>query len=225
MPILTNHRDAPDQVLQRVAQQDPWVLYLVVRQDVTVRASEVLLAAAQATMRCVEVHAQRPAWADAFRAWAERSFRKVSLRAKGAAWAKLAAYDAGIGQVGEVEVVRALPPRLRSACDARLRNLQVYHPDTAGFADAPPAVDAATEPAMTFVFNPRATMSVGKQVAQVAHAVLMCAWSPLADDPRYRDAFAAWRAQGRATRAGSHHPPSGTTPGRLRTASSCGTPG
>src|SRR6185369_12739252 len=52
------------------------------------------------------------------------------------------------------------------------------------------------EPAMTFAINPAAAMSVGKQVAQVAHAVLMCAWSPLADDPRYRDAFAAWRARG-----------------------------
>src|SRR5687768_11325234 len=128
MPIVTNERDTPDQALARAAQQDPWVMYLVVRQDEPASAPGLFVAAAQATMGCIEAYETSAAWGAAFEAWSERSFRKVCLRAKGPAWAKLEAYDAGAGRVRGVDVVRALPPRLRSERDALLRNLQVYNP-------------------------------------------------------------------------------------------------
>jgi peptidyl-tRNA hydrolase len=196
MGILANHRDTPEQVLQRSAQQDPWVMYLVVRQDTPASAPELLLAAAQATMRCVELFEDSDAWRGAFIAWRERSFRKVTLRAKGAAWSKLDALDAGgAGPAGDV-FVRALPPRLRSECGPLLRSLQVFNPPSSPLSpgDAPPP-DAAA-PSMGFAINPGAPMSPGKQMAQVAHAVLMCAWSPWATDPRYADAFSRWKAAG-----------------------------
>lgn len=196
-PVLTNDRDTPDAISRRSAQDDPWVMYLVVRQDVPVSGPEVLVAAAQATIRCAEEYASSAAWAEAFRVWSERSFRKVSLRARSSVWARLAAYDGGAARVGTTELVRALPPRRRSERDPFLRNLQVYNPDAASIsrtavAAGEPGADAS---AMTFVVSPTAAMSLGKQVAQVAHAVLMCAWSPLAQEPRYRDAFEAWRRQ------------------------------
>ncbi|HEU4404187.1 MAG TPA: hypothetical protein VFS43_02670 [Polyangiaceae bacterium] len=194
MPILTNERDAPDRVLARAAQQDPWIMYLVVRQDSPVSADELFAAAAQATMRCDEAYRPSEAWAEAFAAWSERSFRKVCLRAKAAAWAKLDAYDAGRGGAGGRDVVRALPPRLRSQCGALLRNLQVYSPDPASLPPPPAAAPGPAGPAMTFAFNPAVAMSTGKAVAQISHAVLMCARSAWADDPRYAPAFAAWRA-------------------------------
>lgn len=195
MPILSNHRDAPEQVMLRAAQQDPWVMYLIVRQDAVFSPSELLLAAAQATLRCSLLFQHTPTWQESFRAWAERSFRKVSLRAREPAWTKLAPLDAGTGQARGVDVVRALPPRLRSECGSQLRNLQVFNPDPATLAPDPdPAPPSPV--AMSFALNPSAPMSLGKQVAQVAHAVLMCAWSPWADDPRYSASFAAWRDAG-----------------------------
>jgi peptidyl-tRNA hydrolase len=49
---------------------------------------------------------------------------------------------------------------------------------------------------MLFALNPSAPMSAGKAIAQVSHAVLMCARSAWASDPRYAAAFAAWRQAG-----------------------------
>jgi peptidyl-tRNA hydrolase len=195
MPILTNHRDAPEQVLQRSAQQDPWVMYLVVNQDAPVSLAELLLAATRAAMRCADELGEHPAWRESFRAWSERSFRKVTLRARGAAWGKVQALEGGAGEARGVEVIRALPPRLRSECGALLKGLQVYNPEAASLPPEEP-VEPAPDHAMRFVFNPAARMSVGKQVAQIAHAVLMCAGSAWASDPRYEASFAAWRGGG-----------------------------
>jgi peptidyl-tRNA hydrolase len=201
VPILTNHRDSTADALRRATQEDPWVMYLVVQQEAAVRAEDLLIAATQATMRCVDTLQHEPRWAGSFAAWSERSFRKVTLRAKGAAWARIEGYEGGTGEVDGVAVVRALPPRLRSEGDALLRKLQVYNPAADTLLPAGPVVTAG-EPAMVFVRNPAATMSVGKQVAQVAHAVLMCAWSAWAEDPRYQASFAAWRAAGYPGRVG-----------------------
>lgn len=180
---------------QRAAQLDPWVMYLVVRYDEPARLDELLLAGARATMRCAEAYASTPTWGESFRAWSERSFRKVTLRAKGTAWGKLAEYDGGVGEVRGAPVIKALPPRLRSECGSLLKGLQVYNPAVTELV-APEAAVEAAEGAMRFVINPAATMSVGKQVAQVAHAVLMCAWSLWSSDERYREGFARWRAGG-----------------------------
>lgn len=193
MPIVENHRDHPDSVLQRAAQQDPWVMYLVVDQTSQANASELLIAATQATMRCADTFSREPAFAPSFEAWSERSFRKVTLRAKGSALAKVLALPHGAGLVEGLPAVIALPPRLRSECGPVLRSLQVFSGD--GVPEGPPR-EQTRAPAMRFVQNPAVTMTLGKQLAQIAHAVLMCAWSPLAEDPRYRDAFAAWRAAG-----------------------------
>jgi peptidyl-tRNA hydrolase len=195
MPILSNHRDEPEQVQQRAAQQDPWVMYLVVHQEGVFDLNELLLAATQATMRCADRWSQEPAWADSFRCWSERSFRKVTLRARGNAWARVQAMEGGDGEARGAVVVRALPPRLRSECGSLLRGLQVYNPETSALQPEGPRPPPAG-PAMGFVKNPAATMSVGKQVAQIAHAVLMCAWSRWAEEERYVGAFAAWREAG-----------------------------
>lgn len=194
MPILTNHRDAPEQVQQRAAQQDPWVMYLVVRQEARVSLDELLLAGAQATMVCADELGASPVWEGAFKAWAERSFRKVTLRAKEKEWVKLKEFEGGIGGG---DVVKALPPRLRSECGSFLKSLQVYNPGPGALAEGPPGATPGGDPrAMGFVINPATSMSVGKQVAQVAHAVLMCAWSAWAVDERYAAGFAAWRTAG-----------------------------
>lgn len=195
MAILSNHRDAPEHMLARSAQEDPWVMYLVVHQTPVVRLHELLLATTEATMRCVQRHADTDRWRASFGEWASRSFRKVSLRARGAAWEKLAGYDHGDGTARGAPLVRALPPITKSARDALLRNLQAFTAAPESFEA--PTVEAPADPdAMVFVMNPAAVMSPGKQVAQIAHAVLMCAWSDLARDPRHAEAFGRWEAKG-----------------------------
>ncbi len=190
--MLPEDRDAPERMAARSAQDDPWVMYLVVRSDRAVAPTAVYAAAARATMDCVARLRDDDAWREAFAVWSARSFRKVTLRAKGSAWEALAAYAHGADAPGDAALVRALPPRQRSACDARVRNLQVYNPDRAALppdAYGPPPPDA-----MRFAVNPAAVMSVGKTAAQVSHAVLMCAWSPRTAP----DALARWARGGHA---------------------------
>ena len=69
-------------------------MYLVVCTDRSAPRSALLLEAARATMLCTDAFASTPAWGESFRAWGERSFRKVTLRARGSAWSKLTALDA-----------------------------------------------------------------------------------------------------------------------------------
>jgi peptidyl-tRNA hydrolase len=165
-------------------------MYLVVRSDRVVAPQEVYTAAARATMDCVARHYDRDPWHDAFRQWSEQSFRKVTLRARGSAWARLAGYDHGSDRLGDEALVRVLPPRRKSASDPLLRNLQVYNPDR---ATLPPDVWLDVPPdAMCFAVNPTIAMSIGKTAAQIAHAVLMCAWSPRTDT----QARARWTAAG-----------------------------
>jgi peptidyl-tRNA hydrolase len=200
MPILTNHRDSPEKILQRSSQEDPWVMYLVVRTDEPVSDAALRVAAAQATMRCTTRFENSDVWRDSFHAWSERSFRKVTLRAQGNAWTKLDTLDHAASSVGGREVIRVFPPRLRSQCGPLLKSLQVF---STGL-DAPAVDDTSPRPgegvttphevAMAMVINPATSMSLGKQLAQIAHAVLMCARSTWVTDPRYSDAFIRWIA-------------------------------
>ena len=194
--MVPEDRDSPERVKARSSQEDPWVMYLIARSDVTLSERAVLTAAVEATLRCVTRFAESPTWSEPFRAWTERSFRKVTLRARGSAWTKLCAYDVGEGKVNGEPVVLALPPRRRSECDSLVRNLQVYNPDRATMATDTGEGTPTSAHAMTFVFNPRAVMSVGKSVAQISHAVLLCAWSPFARDAAYAASFEAWEREG-----------------------------
>jgi len=172
--MLPDDRDAPERMAARSAQDDPWVMYLIVRSDRVVAPTTVYTAAARATVDCVARHRDAEAWREGFAVWSARSFRKVTLRAKGSAWDRLAAYDHGADATDD-PMVRVLPPRQRSVCDALVRNLQVYNPDRAALP--PDGFEAPPPDAMRFAINPAAVMSVGKTAAQVSHAVLMCAWS------------------------------------------------
>lgn len=173
---------------QRAAQLDPWVMYLVVRSDLDRTPAEVLLAAAEACVRVVHERAATDAHRAAFSEWSARSFRKVSVRAKGKHWDKLlreyAPREGAIATARAEPVVCALVPRKRSTNDAFLKGLQVYNPSDAGPVEPtyaheikPPA-DAPAP--MLFALNPAVPMSLGKAVAQVGHAVLMCATSAFA---------------------------------------------
>lgn len=190
----TIDRDDPAMVEQRAAQRDPWVMYLVVRSDLERSSREVLLAAAEATVRCWDTLAGAEPHREAFSAWSARSFRKVSVRAKGKHWDRLLREYAGACGIARGEpLVCALVPRLRSENDAFLRGLQVYNPADARPFEPTPR-DQMDPCAMLFACNPAVPMSLGKSVAQVGHAVLMCAMSAFAQ--RNSRLFHEWRERG-----------------------------
>ena len=193
MPVHDSPQDDPEADRARAAQEDPWVMHLVVRMERPVALEALLAAAARATVDAYTL-ADDPRYTESFRAWEARSFRKVCLRAAERDWPRVLELPAGSGKVGGVEVVRALPPRLRSAREKLLARLQALTdpPEGAPVAAEPPAGDQ--QPVMLFVINASVPMRAGKMTAQVAHAVLMC---EAALAPRYPEAFAGWDLAGR----------------------------
>lgn len=191
MTLLNNYRDLPELVKKRREQTDPWVMYLVVRSDIEVLHSVRLRAAASATMKCVALYEHHPLWAESFSSWFHESYRKVTLRAKGSRWRALQQYDrAEIEYQGE-PILCVLPPRRKSQCDSLIRSLQAFSNPVTN--DSEIDENEIHPAAMTFVFNPNATMSAGKQIAQLSHAVLLCARSVWREDSRYQAHFDQWQ--------------------------------
>ncbi len=176
-------------------QDDPWVQHLVVLREPARPLVEVLAAAARAVCDCADRYANDPRFADDFRAWYARSFRKVTLRAKPGEWAKLAGFPAGEGSARGVLLVRALPPVLRSRRDPFLARLQAW---TAVASELPPPEGAeGGTPAMRFVLNASVVMRGGKLAAQVSHAVLIARERFAVT---HSEGFAMWDRAGRPCR-------------------------
>ncbi len=192
MPVYEHDKDHPESVDARAAQDDPWVMYLVVRKEHTASLEGLLVAAARATFDVTARYASDPRYRGAFAEWSSRSFRKVCLRANEKTWPQVSALDSGAGSdAGEV-VVRALPPLRKSERSKLLIALQAYVaevtelPSRAGFAPADARV-------MVFVLNGEVPMRVGKMAAQIGHAVLLGAH---AFGAREAGAFEQWAAAG-----------------------------
>ena len=149
MSEARNPHDDPEAVRARSEQEDPWVMYLVVRRERLPSLAELLAASATAAVRCVDQWRDHPTWREGFDAWLARSFRKVCLRASEKDWAKLQGYDQGLGHARGGPVLCALPPRTKSQRDKLLVNLQAF--TTGDFADAPG--DETTDAAMRLVRN------------------------------------------------------------------------
>ena len=193
MPVYEHDKDHPESVDARAAQDDPWVMYLVVRKEHSASVAALLVAAAQAAFDVTARFGDDPRYRDAFAEWSSRSFRKVCLRANEKDWPKVQALDGGEGAADGAAVVRALPPRRKSEREKLLVVLQAY---TADVADLPtrPLPEPGEGPVMVFVLNAAVPMRAGKLVAQIGHAVLLCAH---AFGAREAAAFALWDAAGR----------------------------
>ncbi|MEZ4393884.1 MAG: peptidyl-tRNA hydrolase [Polyangiales bacterium] len=189
MSEYDNPHDRPEAVHERSAQEDPWVMYLVVRRERLPSLAETVCAGAVAAVDCVAGWRDDPTWREGFDAWLARSFRKVCLRANEKDWARLATYDRGVGLARAEPVVAALPPRKKSQRDKLLVHLQAFA--TGEHAEAPPPRELPH--AMRLVLNGDLAMSTGKAVAQAAHASLHALAAFGADDP---DGVARWRLAG-----------------------------
>jgi peptidyl-tRNA hydrolase len=172
---------------------DPWVMYLVVRKDVSVTVGEAMALAGAGSVRCADRFRPAPRWADAFRAWSVRP-RKVALRAAPEEMEELQeTLDAEPVESAHGLTLLALPPRRRSESEPMLSALRPYtDPPRVRGADTPVPDEDGPVP-LRYVIRPGVLRTAGKAMAQAGHAALMCADRL---GPRHPDAFAAWRAAG-----------------------------
>lgn len=186
MGEIANHADLEDRALARLAQEDPWVMYLVVRQRAEHRLGPLIQAAATSCLSLIEQYSNRPSYAESISAWSRLSFRKVVLRARPAEWTRLVMGE-GVSAQAEDEQVLCLPPLLKSARPREIARLQSFRAAAAADAHAalvPVSLDLAVREDLD--------MGSGKTIAQCAHAALMAdsaAWVEGGLLPR-------WRAQG-----------------------------
>jgi hypothetical protein len=163
---------------------DPLRMYLVVRRGAIADLSRAGALAGGAAVACVRTFADDPRFAEALAAWRPRP-GKVTLRARGGQWEQLLAEPHATAGDPDGEAVLALPPRRRSERGPLLERMQAMSSDL-----APPPPEAPTDPApgaLTYLLNPRAPMSSGKTLAQIAHAAVLAADS---------GALEAWVAAG-----------------------------
>ena len=164
-------------------------MYTVVRKDHALTLGQAVTGAGAAVVRCADRYRRSPEWADAFREWERRSYRKVALRAGVDEFERLRAeLEGAVVETPAGMTLLCLPPRRRQDRGPLLRALRP-------FTDAPrPAVEppAPTAPALVYVLRPGVLRSMGKAMAQAGHAALMCV-----DRVRGHDGeLQRWRADG-----------------------------
>lgn len=190
---LPNPHDAEMARSLRAEQDDPWIMYIVVRDNIAWSLGRLYSLGAQSAVLCAERFRTDPAWAANFVAWDAGSFRKITLRAKGKAWERLCREHELVvikNKQGQ-DLAAVLPPRLRSQRDRVLQRLQVYNrsPD---LTDNPFPVDHSGWSVLRLVVPAGLSMSTGKIVAQAGHGALMCYDSVLGSDLRYQANWQRW---------------------------------
>jgi peptidyl-tRNA hydrolase len=192
MPAVPDRSGADAPAAMNASQNDPWAMYYVVRKDRALSLGQAMSLAGAGAVLCAQQWRDTPAWAQAFAAWHEHSYRKVSLRADAIQFGRLRdELDCSLLDGPDGETLLCLPPRRKSAREALLACLQAY-------TDAPRPDQQPAPPTgvvMRYVVRAAVMKSMGKAMAQAGHAALMCADLL---EPAHRHAFAAWRENARA---------------------------
>jgi hypothetical protein len=145
-----------------VTADDPLRMYLVLQRGAVGELARAGALAGAAAVRCVREFAGDPA----LEAWRERP-GKVCLRARTESqWRQVLEEPRAVA----VDAVIALAPRRRSERGPLLERLQAM-----STALEPPPETAPPHDGITYLLNPRLTMSSGKTIAQIAHAAVMAA--------------------------------------------------
>ena len=144
---------------QRAAQEDPWIMYLIVRKDFTGSSEDLLVEVARAALQAERVFAEDPEHLDAFNSWWDESFRKVCLKATTAHWQVLAEELPSVVN----GAVLACVPFQRSQASKLLKKQQVL--TSMDLSENRPKAALLT-------YWMLEDMSLGKQAAQIAHAAL-----------------------------------------------------
>jgi hypothetical protein len=143
-------------------------MYLVTRRGAIATLDRAGELAGAAAVRCVRAFADDPRMVE----WRRRP-GKVMLRARGGQWPEVLEQPHTLAGDPDGEAVVALPPRRRSERGELLERMQAMASEL-----EPPPEDVAPDDdrwAVTYVLNPRAPMSSGKTVAQIAHAAVAAA--------------------------------------------------
>jgi hypothetical protein len=143
-------------------------MYLVTRRGAIASLERGGELAGLAAVRCVRAFADDPRMAE----WRARP-GKVTLRARGGQWAEVLREPHAMAGDPDGEAVVALPPRRRSERGELLERMQAM----ASELEPPPEAVAPEDErwAVTYALNPRAPMSSGKTLAQIAHAAVAAA--------------------------------------------------
>jgi hypothetical protein len=141
---------------------DPFRMFLVVRRGAFEDVQTGGILAGAAAVACLREFAE--SHAEAIAAWTPRP-GKVVLRARSPSqWARVLEEP----HAGDDEAVVAIPPRRRSERGQTLSRLQAMSTEL-----VPPPPDGRGP--VTYALNPRARMSSGKTLAQIAHGAVMAA--------------------------------------------------
>jgi peptidyl-tRNA hydrolase len=197
MPPLTIAFDDPARAAARATwQDDPLVMYLVVRREVALDLAHVLGAAGSLVARAPAAFAADPRFSDDVEAWRAMSFRKVALRANEKDWVRLLEREVTLVAPAAAPLVAVLPPRRRSTVTSFVRNLQAWTADPSELAWEPADADPSV-PAVLVAADPSLVLSAGKLVAQVGHACqLVAAATTLVGGAPWEDDVAGWLAAG-----------------------------
>ena len=144
---------------------DPAVMYMVVRKGHAYSLAQLLSDAATATCRVMNAYSRETMHNRQFAAWRADLYRKVALRADFKALAALGGFPSHAQ--GAVTV---FAPCRRSERPKALAKLQTYDAAVADLASAPAADH---EHAVRIVVNGDVEMSAGKMLAQVGHAAML----------------------------------------------------
>lgn len=148
MPVVNNELyDNPESVLARKSQEDPWIMYLIVRESLKMSPGKIAAQVGHGVgiiynhySRLKEKSPGPPgdkglelrSKIGYFDSWQEQSFRKIVLRADDKEWEKLKRQlecflvaDAGLTEVeAGSETVIALWPMLKSSAPPLVKRLQ-----------------------------------------------------------------------------------------------------
>jgi peptidyl-tRNA hydrolase len=194
--MRTNPHDDATAAAARSDQDDPWAMYLAIEASsaeppglgTALRlAARGCIALAESELATSEKHAE------AFAAWYATSFRKVAVRAHSKRWRRLLPLPGVTVSEGSDErsiQLHALVPmrksqRGRPVNDAQAMTLEL--PEQLATATGS-AWAAQAQNGVVLALNPEVSMSSGKAMAQVGHAVMML-HAAMSDDER-----AAWAA-------------------------------
>jgi peptidyl-tRNA hydrolase len=175
-------------------EAEPWALNLVVRveRESPPHHTDVLEAAASATVRLLFDERASAQWESAITRWNDGRIRKLCRRARGTQWAATDELDHVEVTVGSASVRAFVPVAVESQPRA-LHRLQMSGTE---FLDSEPPVPAGIhEP--TVWLNPTITMTSAKAAVQASHAaqLLAVAWHT-----KDSTAFLAWLGQGARVR-------------------------
>lgn len=199
------HKDDPADPAQVLAMQ---LVLHIEKKDPPARSAILAAAAAAAVALCLDERCGPGGeWEAPYKAWSGARIRKVSRRARGAAW-EAAQEVPGVTVEIDGARARAYVPGPVGELDQRLRKLQINGTDLEDDEPGPP------EPGYPVLWLQAALgMTVGKAAAQVGHASMLLAgamseeqaleWSESGYRCSVRDADAAkWAELAKVLKAG-----------------------